>query len=361
MRCALARAAVLARVGFWTAAAAVTLARAAAAEPDWSPGWEEGLKEAAERACPIIMVAPFKGGTLKPGIFPEVFNDPDVIKLSELCVCFYADDRRYPKLDTVYAARFVRSSAGKYGTLQVIFCKTDGTEVEKLRLSGDAPKEKVVAGMRALLKDYPAAVPRPQYLPCKALLVRARVLHSLEAYGESVETYEQLARVKSELRFVKDAGNAAGLLREEAARKVEDAAKELSADDPQRRAEAMMKLHVYSRGMKGLDCHSRVRELLSQAQKDPGLRSAFNAAEKSARAFELVVKGEVAFLDGRYKDAARLYGRVEREFRDSRYIERAKERLKELSEKLAPAKEPEQATPCRCIGASDAVDKETDP
>ena len=82
---------------------------ALAAEPAWCGEWDAGLQEAGERNCPVILVAPFKRGTFAPSMFPEAFKDPQVVKLCERFVCFYADHERFPKIDTLYAAKFVPS------------------------------------------------------------------------------------------------------------------------------------------------------------------------------------------------------------------------------------------------------------
>jgi hypothetical protein len=310
---------------------------AAAGEPVWTADWDEGIEEAKERDCPIVMVAPFKRGTLEPSVFPTVFNDPDVVGLSQRFVCFLADDKRYAKIDTLYAARFVKPDSGKYGSLQVIFCKPDGTEVEKLRLTGDAPKGKVVQNMTAMLKDHPGAISKAEYASCRELKDRAEHLRGLGAYADAVEAYEELGKKKSKLKLVEQAAGKPDELRKEAAEKVEALAAALAGDDADKKKEAIKQLCIYDAGMKGLDAHERVKELLEEVRKDSSVRAEYSQAQKNAKAFEKFAAAEVAFLKGDYKSAAKEYKRIlVRMYETTDYYDRAKDRIQEIIKLLTP-------------------------
>lgn len=318
------------------------------AEPDWSPDWKAGLEEAKERNCPIIVVAPFKRGTMAPSIFPDVFKDADIIKLSARFVCFYADAERYAEIDTYYAAKFVNSDTGRYGSHQVIFCKPDGTEMEKLRLWAGVTKGKVTKNMKAALARFTSAISSQQYSSCKTLRDRAELLRGLGAYTEAVKAYEELAQKKSEIRFVKEAKDKPAKLKKEAAGKVEEAAKALKEGDPQQKAQALRNLHIYFYGMKKLDAkaaddpektlHQRVRDLLALAKKDKALKTQYRLGQKTAKAFEQFVKAELAFLDGNYKSAMKYYRKITRSYDETEFYDSAKARIQEIVRKFTPEK-----------------------
>ena len=311
---------------------------AAGAEPDWSSEWKAGLEEAKERNCPIIIVAPFKRGTFKPATFPTAFNDPAIIKLCDRFVSFYADDARYPNVDTVYAAKYVKPDSGKYGSLQVIICKSDGTEFEKLRLTDLVTKTKLVKNMNTALKSYREAISRQEYRLCAALRDRAELLRSLGAYAEAIRNYEQLAKMNSRLKFVKAAEKRSEEVEKEAVQKVEEAAKILAEGDAEQKKDAVKRLHIYSYGMKKLDIHGKVRDLLAQAKKDKALSEEYGRSAKNAKAFEQFIKGELAYFEGNYKDAMSAYRRITRSYDETEYYDMAKVRIQEIVDKLTPKK-----------------------
>jgi hypothetical protein len=319
------------------------------AEPNWAPEWKAGLEEAKERNCPVIIVAPFKRGTFQPSVFPNVFNDSEVIKFCNRFVCFFADDKRFPKVDTIYAAKYVKPDSGKYGSLQVILCKPDGTEVDKLRLTGSVPKGKLLDNMKRILKSYPSVITKAQYESCKALKEKAELLHILGAYAEAIKTYEELAKKKIKLKFVKEAKDKPKELKKEAAEKVEEAAKALSGDDAEKKKEAIKNLHTYNYGMKGLKVKStgdpkktlpqRIRDLLAEARKDGALRADYNSALKDAKALEKYIQAETAYLAGNYKKAMKAYKKIIRTYDETEYYDMAKSRIQEIIEKLTPKKD----------------------
>ena len=318
------------------------------AQPAWNSDWKEGLQEAKERNCPVILVAPLKRGTMAPSIFPDTFKDTDVIKLCTRFVCFYADADKYPAIDTLYAAKFVESDSGKYGSHQVIFCKPDGTELKKLRLWGAVTKAKVIKNMKSALRGYNRSITSQQYASCKALRDRAELLRGLGAYTEAVKAYEELAKKESEIRFVKEAAGKPAELKKEAAGKVEEAAKALAEGDPQQKAQAVKNLHIYFYGMKRLDAkaagdpektlHQRVRDLLALAKKDRALKAQYSLGQKTAKAFEQFVKAELAFLDGNFKSAMKYYKKITRSYDETDYYDRAKARIQEIVRKFTPEK-----------------------
>jgi hypothetical protein len=309
-----------------------------AGEPTWSPAWEAGLTEAKERNCPMLLLAPFKRGTLAPCVFPKVFNDPEVVKMCEQFVCFLADDQRFKEIDTIYAAKYVKPDSGKYGALQVIFCKSDGTELEKLRLVSDAPKSKLIDNMKIALKDYADIIPKSEYDSANALRQRAELMRSLGHYANAIDDYKELAKKTTKLKFVGEAKNKPEELEKEAAEKVEEAGGHLSGVLQGEKKEGLNRLEVYYIGMKGLKAYAKVKEYLVEAKKDKDLREQHSAARKNAKAFEQFVKGEVAYLEGKYKDAAKLYKKITDSYEETGYYDKAKERLTEIMDKLNPKK-----------------------
>jgi len=309
-----------------------------AAEPDWSPGWEEGLEEAKERNCAIIILAPRKTGTMDPCIFPEVFNDAEVVRLSGRFVCLLADDRRFPKVDTLYAARFVKPDSGKYGDLQVIFCTPDGTEVDKMRLFRNVGKAKLVDNMKIMINRHPGEVTRKEYLSCKARRDRAELLRNEGAYAQAIEEYEELAESKAKLKLVEEAKGKPEELKKEAAAKVEEAGKLLESDDAEDKKQAITLIYIYFYGMKRMEPHKKVQELLDKAKKDGSIRKEYSLAGKTAKAFEQFIKAELAYQKGDYKKAVTVYKKITRSYEDTRYYDRAKERIQEIVRKLTPEK-----------------------
>lgn len=318
--------------------AAAFAAPVRAGEPDWAEDWDAGLKEAQERNCPVILVAPRKMGTFKPSIFPELFRDKDIVALSDNFVCFYAEAERYGKIDTVYAARYVKPDKGRYGSHQVILCKPDGAELEKLRLFDIVPKDKVIKNMKTALKGYPGVITKREYRLCSSLRDRAELFRELGAYSDAIETYKLLAKKKSGLEFVKEAQGKPEALAKEAAEQVAQAAKALSEGSAQEKKEALAKLHIYQYGMKKLDCHKKVKDALDAAKKDGKLREDYNRALKNAKAFEQFVRGEQAFLEGDYKSAMKAYKRITRGYGETQYYDKAKARIQEIVDKLTPPK-----------------------
>jgi hypothetical protein len=309
-----------------------------AGEPKWSPEWEAGLKEAQERKCPVLLLAPFKRGTLQPCVFPKVFNDPAVIKMCEKFVCFLADDQRFPKVDTMYAAKYVKPDSGKYGSLQVIFCKSDGTELEKLRLVSNAPKGKLIDNMKIALKSYPDIIPKSEYETVNSLRERAELMRSLGDYAGAIKEYKELAKKSSKLKFVEEAKKKPEELEKEAAEKVEEAGGHISGIVEEEKKEGLKKLEVYYLGMKGLKAHAKVKKYLVEAKKDKHLRQHYSWARKNAKAFEQYVKAELALLKDDYRAAVKAYKKITKSYEDSEYYDRAKERIKEIVDKLTPKK-----------------------
>lgn len=307
-------------------------------EPKWASDWDAGLAEARERKCPIIVVAPFKRGTHKPCIFPIIFNDLDVIRVCDRFVCFLADDARYSTVDTVYAAKYVKPAFGKYGSLQVVFCKPDGTEIEKLRLKDSIPKGKLLENMNMMLVSYPSVISKSAYDSCKKLAQGAELMRSLGAYTQAIKAYEKLAKKKVDIQLVKDAGTKPEMLKKEAAQKVEEAAKSLAEGNEEEKREALERLHVYNRGMKKLKLHSKVKDLLARTKKETSLKTAYNRAQKAGRAFELFVRAENACLASDYRKAMKTYRRIVRTYDETVYYDKAKKRIREIVEKFAAKK-----------------------
>jgi len=318
--------------------AGVTGVLQAAGEPTWSPAWEEGLSEAKERNCPVLLLAPFKRGTLAPCVFPKVFNDPEVVKMCEQFVCFLADDQRFKEIDTMYAAKYVKPDSGKYGALQVIFCKADGTELEKLRLVSNAPKGKLIDNMKIALKDYADIIPKAEYESANALRQRAELMRSLGDYAGAIKEYKELAKKTAKLKFVEEAKKKPDELEEEAAGKVEEAGQHLSGVLQEEKKEGLNKLEIYYLGMKGLKAYAKVKEYLVEAKKDKDLKEQHSAARKNAKAFEQFAKGELAYLEGKYKDAVKAYKKITDSYEETSYYDRAKERIQEIMDKLNPKK-----------------------
>ncbi len=309
-----------------------------AAEPKWSPAWEEGLKEAEERKCPVLLVAPFKRGTLQPCVFPKVFNDPEVVKMCEKFACFLADDHRFVEIDKMYAAKYVKADSGKYGSLQIIFCKTDGTEIEKLRLVTNAPKGKLLDNMKIALKSYPDVIPKSEYETVNSLRKRAELMRSLGDYAGAIKEYKELAKQSSKLKFVEEAKKKPEELEKEAAGKVEEAGQHLSGIVEEEKKEGLKKLEIYYLGMKGMKTYAKLKEYLVEAKKDKNLRQHHSWARNNAKAFEQYVKAELALLENDYKAAVKAYKKITKSYEDSEYYDKAKERIKEIVDKLSPKK-----------------------
>ena len=314
-----------------------------AAEPKWQKDWNRGLEEAVERKVPILIVIPNRRGSQGPIIFPKLLTNKQVLELCDKFVCFIADDARFPEIEKRIAAFYHKGKFGFYGQkLQFVFCKPDGEELEKYRLVGDVKRGQLTKTMMEVLKLYPEAVPKSEFEKCRRLRDLAEMFRKELIYNEAIKKYKELAERKVELEMVELAKDKEKELLDGLEKVIEEVKKMLTSGSEADKKEAARRLVRLKVGTKGLKQHRLVIELLKKAKEDDAVKGIAKGLTSLERALKKFIKAEELFCEGNLRKAYGEYKEIVRKYRQTGFVERAKERMEEIEALLAPKKEEEK-------------------
>jgi len=309
-------------------------------EPAWASDWDAALEEARERKVPLFVVIPHHRGSFGPAVYPKQLKDKTVLQLCQKFVCMIADDKRFPDVAKHIAVEYHKGKYGAYGQkLQVIFCRPDGTEFEEHHLVGDdISVAELTETMRKVLRLYPKAVPRDKFIMCKMLRDRAKRALTELLFNVAKKTLQKLGKVKYQMDMVKWAQDTLKGLVPKAKKEFEKIKKMLEGkdiDDKRAAVERLVALKVGTENDKDFkDTNKAARELLKKLRDDPDVSAQAKQANRTERAVKIFIKAEDLYYDGKLKKAYKEFRKVVKMYPDTDYAERAKERVKEIREKL---------------------------
>jgi len=309
-------------------------------EPAWASDWDAALEEARERKAPLFVVIPHRHGSFGSVVYPKQLKDKTVLQLCQNFVCMIADDKRFPDVANRIAAEYHKGKYGAFGQkLQIIFCRPDGKEFEEHHLAGDnITVAELTETMRKVLRLYPKAVPRSKFLKCKALRDRAKRALDELLFNVAKKTLQKLADVKYQMDMVEWAQETLKHLVPAAKKEFEKIKKMLQGkeiDDKRAGVERLIALKVGTEGDRDFkEINKAAWQLLKRLRSDPDVSAQAKQAGRTERALKIFLKAEQLYYDGKLKKAYKEFRKVVKMYPDSQYAERAKERVKEIREKL---------------------------
>ncbi len=336
-----------------TALIAVAIAAAAAAaaqgrrprgpQPDWQKDWDKALEEARERKVPLLVVIPKRQGSGGPIYYPKQLSDKTVYALTQNFVCLIADDARFPEIEKRIAVEYHKGKFGMYGQkLQFVFCKPDGTELEDCHLAGDISVAELTRTMQKVLRMYPKAISRTKFLKCRSLRARAEIYRKELIFSKAIELYRDLAKEKVDLEMVKEAEDMPEKLLQELKEKLAETEKLASggADDKREAVRRLVALKVGCERERELkEYYEKAKSLLDGLKTDPDVSPTARKANMWERALKQYLKAEERFHKGDLKKALSAYKKILKNYRDTDYADRAKQRMKEIELRLQKERE----------------------
>lgn len=309
-------------------------------EPAWADDWNAALEEARERKAPLFVVIPHRLGSFGSVVYPRQLKDKTVLQLCQNFVCMIADDKRFPDVAKHIAVEYHKGKYGAYGQkLQIIFCRPDGREFEEHHLVGDnITVAELTETMRKVLRLYPKAVPRDKFLKFKALRDRAKRALDELLFNVAKKALQKLADVKYQMDMVEWAQETLKGLALKAKKefeKIKNMLQSKDIDDKRAGVERLIALKVGTEGDRDFkDINKAVRQLLKELRSDPDVSAQVKKAGKIEHAVKIFVRAEQLYYDGKLKKAYKEFRKVVKTNADSQYAERAKERMKEIRERL---------------------------
>ncbi len=289
---------------------------------------QEAFKEARERQCPVFLCVcdqAFSGNWAEPG----EFCNEDVKKMAKYFVILVSHPT-YP-VPFKWAERYARRAGEQDDDTNIYeFFDCNGSHMSKYSMRKGASSVHLVKIMKKILKEKGKGASFSEYRTIKPEFEKANKILDVGWYSEAYKIFERLAKKKykpappivlASREKLKEITSKVSELFEEIKEKIEQGEK----------VEALVELRILRARASRLKIGTQLLNATVALAKDKAITSDDKKkAQDEGKACGVFLKGEGYAANGDDKKAKNYFERVTKNYKDTSFAEKAKERIAEL-------------------------------